>query len=74
MGIVPPEEAIAYLTIAEVLVSPRADGTSIPLKIYSYLHSGKPIVATKYGVHTQLLSDKIAYLSEPTKESLAEGI
>lgn len=74
MGIVPPEEAIAYLTIAEVLVSPRADGTSVPLKIYSYLHSGKPIVATRFGVHTQVLSDEIAYLSGPTKESLAEGI
>ena len=74
MGIVPPEEAIAYLAIAEVLVSPRADGTSIPLKIYSYLHSGKPIVATRLGVHTQVLNDEIAYLSEPTKESLAEGI
>jgi glycosyltransferase involved in cell wall biosynthesis len=74
MGIVPPEEAIAYLTIAEVLVSPRSEGTSIPLKIYSYLHSGKPIVATKFGVHTQILSDEIAYLSEPTKECLAEGI
>lgn len=74
MGIVPPEEAIAYLTIAEVLVSPRADGTSVPLKIYSYLHSGKPIVATKFGVHTQILNDDIAFLSDPTKESLADGI
>jgi glycosyltransferase involved in cell wall biosynthesis len=74
MGIVPPEEAIAYLSIAEVLVSPRAEGTSIPLKIYSYLHSGKPIVATRLGVHTQVLNDEIAFLSEPTKEALAEGI
>lgn len=74
MGIVPPEEAIAYLGIAEILVSPRADGTSVPLKIYSYLHSGKPIVATRLGVHTQVLNDEIAFLSEPTKESLAEGI
>ena len=74
MGIVPPEEAIGYLGIAEVLVSPRADGTSVPLKIYSYLHSGKPIVATRLGVHTQVLNDEIAFLSEPTKESLAEGI
>ncbi|HZD55650.1 MAG TPA: glycosyltransferase, partial [Anaerolineales bacterium] len=38
------------------------------------LHSGKPIVATKYGVHTQVLNDEIAFLSEPTKESLADGI
>jgi glycosyltransferase involved in cell wall biosynthesis len=74
MGIVPPEDAIAYLSIAEVLVSPRAEGTSIPLKIYSYLHSGKPVVATRLGAHTQVLNDEIALLSEPTKEALAEGM
>jgi glycosyltransferase involved in cell wall biosynthesis len=74
MGIVPPEEIIAYLSIAEVLVSPWAKGTSTLLSVYSYLHPGKPIVATKLGAHVQVLNDRVALLSEPTKESLAEGI
>jgi glycosyltransferase involved in cell wall biosynthesis len=74
IGIVPPEDAIGYLAIAEVLVSPRVSGTSTPLKIYSYLHSGKPIVATKIGAHTQVLNNDIAFLVEPDKESFAQAI
>jgi glycosyltransferase involved in cell wall biosynthesis len=46
----------------------------VPLKIYSYLHSGKPIVATRLPAHTQVLDDTMALLVEPTKEALADGI
>jgi glycosyltransferase involved in cell wall biosynthesis len=74
IGTVPLEEAMNYLDIAEILVSTRIEGTSVPLKIYSYLHSGKPIVATRLVAHTQVLDDTIAYLVEPTKEALAQGI
>jgi glycosyltransferase involved in cell wall biosynthesis len=74
IGIVSPEEAMAYLDIAHILVSPRIEGTSVPLKIYSYLHSGKPIVATKLAAHTQVLDDSMAFLVEPTKQGLASGI
>jgi len=31
-----------------VLVSPRSRGTNTPLKIYQYLRSGKPLVATDF--------------------------
>lgn len=74
IGIVSPEKALKYLDIAEILVSPRTVGTSVPLKIYSYLHSGKPIVATRIPAHTQVLNDDTALLVEPVKESLANGI
>jgi glycosyltransferase involved in cell wall biosynthesis len=74
VGTVPLDEAIDYLAIADVLVSPRSEGTSVPLKIYSYLHSGKPIVATNSAAHTQVLNDEIAVLVEPTSEALAGGI
>ena len=67
-------EVSFYLTMAEILVSPRTEGTSVPLKIYSYLHSGKAIVATNSAAHTQVLDDDVALLVEPTKETLAEGI
>ena len=36
-------------------VSPRSRGTNTPLKIYQYLRSGKPIVATRLLTHTQVL-------------------
>jgi glycosyltransferase involved in cell wall biosynthesis len=73
-GIVPPEEAVVYLEIAQILVSPRINGTSVPLKIYSYLYSGKAIVATDLPAHTQVLNEKIAVLVAPTQEALANGI
>ena len=38
-----------------MLVSPRSRGTNTPLKIYQYLRSGKPIVATRLLTHTQVL-------------------
>jgi glycosyltransferase involved in cell wall biosynthesis len=74
VGAVPPAEALAYLEMAEILVSPRIEGTSVPLKIYSYLHAGKPIVATDLPAHRQVLNDEIALLVKPTGEALADGI
>jgi glycosyltransferase involved in cell wall biosynthesis len=74
VGTVPPAEALTYLEVAEILVSPRIDGTSVPLKIYSYLHSGKPTVATNLAAHTQVLNEDVALLVSPTQEALAEGI
>jgi glycosyltransferase involved in cell wall biosynthesis len=74
LGIVPPAEALDYLEMAEILISPRVGGTSVPLKIYSYLHVGKPIIATDLLAHTQVLNNEIALLVAPTGEELADGI
>jgi len=57
-----------------VLVSPRIRGNNTPLKIYEYLASGKPIVATRHQTHTQILSDQEALLVEADADSFAEGI
>jgi len=73
-GIRPPEEIPMFMDIANVLVSTRVKGQNPPLKIYSYLHSGKPIVATNHVSHTQALNAEIAYLAEPNPEEIAQGI
>jgi glycosyltransferase involved in cell wall biosynthesis len=73
-GIRPPEEISQALRLSDVLVSPRTSGTNTPLKIYSYLHSGKPIVATRLYTHTQVLSPDVSVLVEPLPEALADGI
>jgi len=73
-GFVPPEKAGVYLSLADVLVSPRLRGTNFPMKTYSYLASGKPLVATDIPVHTQTLSRETALLVPPTAEGLAQGI
>ena len=70
-----PSEAIpSFLDAADVLVSPRSTGTNTPLKIYQYLRSGRVTVATRLLTHTQVLSDEVAILTEPTAEAFAQGI
>ncbi len=70
----PAAEIPAYLLAADLLVSPRSRGTNTPLKIYQYLRSGKPIVATRLLTHTQVLSDQTAILTGVTPEAFADGI
>jgi glycosyltransferase involved in cell wall biosynthesis len=74
IGQVTPSEVSRYLSMADVLVSPRISGTNTPLKIYTFLKSGKPLVATNLWTHTQILSEKIAILCEPDPKSLARGL
>jgi glycosyltransferase involved in cell wall biosynthesis len=71
---IPAAEVRDYFQIADVLVSPRKSGTNTPLKIYSYLRSGKPIVATDLVTHTQVLTPEIAILTEPNGAAFADGI
>jgi glycosyltransferase involved in cell wall biosynthesis len=73
-GIVSPHEAACYMHLASILVSPRIKGTSVPLKIYSYLSASKPIIATSVPAHTQVLNNEVALLVDPNPEALAEGI
>lgn len=73
-GQVQPQEVGSYIRVCEVLLSPRMSGTNTPLKIYSYLKSGKPVVATRLWTHTQVLDDRIAVLTEPDADSFARGI
>ena len=68
------DEIPRFLDAADVLVSPRSTGTNTPLKIYQYLRAGRPIVATRLLTHTQVLTDDIAILTEPTAPAFAEGI
>lgn len=73
-GQVPPSQVPLYIMAADALVSPRISGTNTPLKIYSFLKSGKPVVATNLWTHTQVLNNQISVLVEPEPKSLADGI
>ncbi|MGD0783414.1 MAG: glycosyltransferase, partial [Candidatus Aminicenantales bacterium] len=61
---VPPRDVPRYISAADVLVSPRISGTNTPLKIYSFLKSGKPFVATRLYTHTQVLTDEMVILAD----------
>jgi len=70
----PASEIPAFLLAADVLVSPRSRGTNTPLKIYQYLRSGRPIVATRLLTHTQVLTDETAILTDANAGAFAAGI
>jgi glycosyltransferase involved in cell wall biosynthesis len=44
------------------------------MKIYSYLHSGVPVVATKLPTHTQVMDDDTSFLGDATVEGYAAAL
>ncbi|CAN5480766.1 hypothetical protein BH23ACI1_BH23ACI1_21010 [soil metagenome] len=73
-GYQPARDIPAYVAAADLLASPRTSGTNTPLKIYSYLRAGKPIVATDLLTHRQVLDEEIALLAAPNPDAFAKAI
>ena len=71
---VPRKDVPDYLALADTVVLARTNGENTPLKLFDYLKSGKPIVATDIPAHTAVLSEETAILVAPTAEGLARGI
>jgi glycosyltransferase involved in cell wall biosynthesis len=63
-----------FLEQADILVSPRLQGSNTPMKVYSYMNSGRAILATRIRSHTQVIDDDSALLVEPTAQALAKGL
>lgn len=74
LGPRPFEELGDYLASADVLVCPRTRGINTPMKIFPYLHSGKPVLATDLRTHNQILTDEEAYLAPAEPPDFAEGM
>ena len=70
----PATEIPGFLAACDIVVSPRTSGTNTPLKIYSYLRAGRPIVATRLRTHTQVLDPDTALLVAPRADALAAGL
>ena len=64
----------AYLSQATVVVSPRVKGHNTPMKIYSYLDSGTPLIATRLPTHLQVLDNTIAELAAPEPDAFGSAI
>jgi glycosyltransferase involved in cell wall biosynthesis len=62
------------LVSADILVSPRIKGNNTPMKIYSYLHSGTPLVATDLPTHRQVLDDEVSILVAAEPGGFADGL
>ncbi len=63
LGHQPVSRMAALFEMADILVSPRIKGNNTPMKIYSYLASGKAILATALPTHTQVLTSEVALLA-----------
>jgi glycosyltransferase involved in cell wall biosynthesis len=74
LGPRPLDRLGAYLRRATVLVSPRIQGENTPMKVYSYLDSGRPVLATRLPTHTQVLTDDIARLADPEPEAMGRAL
>ena len=74
LGSKPVEDLVAYLSQADILVSPRIKGKNTPMKIYSYLDSGKAVLATSLPTHTQILNSQVAMLAEPSVEKFSKAM
>ena len=74
LGPKPISDLGRYLSAADVIVSPRIKGINTPMKIYSYLDSGKALLATDLATHTQVLDSQVAFLAAPRPEEFSKGM
>ena len=74
LGPRPIGELAAHLAEADVVVSPRLAGNNTPMKLYSYLHSGRALVATDLPTHTQVIDGRVAVLAAPEPAAFADAL
>jgi glycosyltransferase involved in cell wall biosynthesis len=74
LGPRPVHDLGGYLAQADILVSPQIETVNTPMKIYSYLASGKPILATDLPAHSAVIDGSSAVLTEPTPKAFAAGL
>jgi glycosyltransferase involved in cell wall biosynthesis len=70
----PRERIGAFIELADFLALPRGRTANIPLKLFDYMASGKPIIATRMTAYEALLDRTRAFLCEPTVPSLTDAI
>lgn len=73
LGPKPVEQLGLLMAQADVLVSPRTSGVNTPMKVYSYLHSAVPVVATDLPTHNQVVTPQIAKLAPAAVGPFAEA-
>lgn len=74
LGPRPLANLAGYLRQADLLLSPRLKGVNTPMKIYSYMLSGRAIAATAIVSHTQVLDESCAALGPPEPVGFAAAI
>ena len=75
----PIDQLKHYLAQADIVVSPRTQGANTPMKLYSYLDSGKALLATDLPTHNQVLkgpavTTPIAAVAPPKTQPFADAM
>jgi glycosyltransferase involved in cell wall biosynthesis len=73
LGSRPVKHLQSYLAQADILVSTITGRMNFPMKVLSYLESGKCILATDLIAHRQVLNSEVSLLVPATPEDLAQG-
>lgn len=74
LGQRPFPETFSFMRQADVLISPMTQTKAVPMKLYAYAASGRPIVATSLPNNTELLDQDTALFVDPRPDLLAAGI
>lgn len=74
LGPQPLESIPHFIRSSHIVVSPRIQGTNTPMKIYSYMESGIPLVATRLETHTQVLNDSNCWLAAANPDAFSSTI
>jgi glycosyltransferase involved in cell wall biosynthesis len=74
LGPRPFEQLDEYLAEADIIACPRIRGVNTPMKIFPYLHSGKPVIATDIYTHNQILTHEEACLAPPDPKGFSKAI
>ena len=68
------ENVPKILGTADFLISPRLFGANVPLKIFEYMGTGKPILASDVPAHHTVLDESRAIFFQNTAQDLARAI
>jgi len=74
LGPRPFEDLHRYLAEADILTAPRLRGINTPMKVFPYLHSGRALLVTDLPTHSQILTQDVAFLANPTPRAFADAI
>lgn len=74
LGPRPFGELDRLLADADILTAPRTRGVNTPMKVFPYLHSGRPVLVTDLPTHSQILTPEVARLAPPEPEGFADAI
>jgi len=70
-----PRERIAtYIELADFLALPRGRTDNVPLKLFDYMASGKPIIAMQHAAYQPMLDHTRAFICDSTSASFSEAI